>query len=124
MTKDTFLNLKKACEIAKFNFPIIPKVKTNDLKEIIGGDLAGFFEHRNGIPITKTLDKEINELFRGASFLQMEKLCKVIAAVIACRVYHNPSLGGYEDRKNSLKIEHKMDSAFSKKLKEEYAFMN
>ena len=32
MTKETFNNLRKACEITKFDFPNLPKVKTNDLK--------------------------------------------------------------------------------------------
>ena len=47
MSKDTFLTLKKACEIAKFDFPKLPKIKTSDLKEVIGGTLCEYFETRN-----------------------------------------------------------------------------
>ena len=54
----------------------------------------------------------------------MENLCKVICAVIACRTYHSPTLGGYKDQKKKLKIENDMDAAFSKKLTDEYPFMN
>ena len=70
------------------------------------------------------LDNQINELYRGANFLQMNKLARCICAAVACRIYHNPTLQGYKDKKKELKIDQDMDANFSKKMKEDYVFMN
>lgn len=93
-----------------------PKVKTGVVEDVIGKELAGLIAQLN--------PKELNDLYRAAHYLKIEALRKSIAAVVACKVYINPTLEEYNQKKAELKLEKELNTETSKGYKEKYPFMN
>lgn len=47
ISKNAWNQILEMSKIVKNNFPQVAKVKTNDLKEVIGNDLAAFLEAKS-----------------------------------------------------------------------------
>ena len=95
-----------------------PKIKTNVLEDVIGKELAAL--------IAKLSPKELNSLYRAVHFLKIYPLRRAIAAVVATRVYIQPTLEDYNNKKEELKLgkEKELNTEISKEYKERFPFMN
>lgn len=93
-----------------------PKIKTNVIEDVIGKELAAL--------IAKLLPKELNTLYRAVHFLKIYPLRRAIAAVVATRVYIQPTLEDYNNKKTELKLEKELNTDISKEYKERFPFMN
>lgn len=93
-----------------------PKIKNNVIEDIIGKELTN---------LIGSLDaKKLNDLYRAAHFLKITPLRKSIAAVIASRVYIQPTLEDYNNKKAEIKLEKELNTEISKEYKERFPFMN
>ena len=68
----------------KYDIKEPPKLKNNVLEDHIDKELAKM--------IGKLNPKEINSLYRAVHYLKIHALRKCIAAVMACRVFIEPTL--------------------------------
>ena len=82
--------------IQKMNYDIKepPKLKNNVLEDHIDNNLADLIGELN--------PKEINGLYRAVHYLKIYALRKCIAAVMACRVFIEPTLENYNKKKEEI----------------------
>lgn len=71
-------------------FPEVVKIKTSDLKEVVGNDLAAFFDG-------KSYD-EINKLYQAAHYLKMQNCKKCIAASLGTKVFIKQTFDDYKKK--------------------------
>ena len=93
-----------------------PKLKNNVLEDHIDKNLAA--------KIGKLSAKEINSLYRAVHFLKIDALRKCIAAVMACRVWIEPTLDNYNKKKAEIGLTEELTTDKSKEYKERFPFMN
>lgn len=89
--KATYEELIAIGNAVKWEFPNVPLVKTNELKDLIGNNLSELLGNKNYV--------QINSLYRAAHFLKIKGLRRCIAATIASKVFIKPTLADYEARK-------------------------
>ena len=104
--------------IQKMNYDIKepPKLKNNVLEDHIGNNLAGL--------IKELSPKEINSLYRAVHYLKIYALRKCIAAVMACRVFIEPTLENYNKKKKEIDLKEELTTEKSREYKERFPFMN
>ena len=93
-----------------------PKLKNNVLEDHIDKNLANL--------IGKLSPKDINSLYRAVHFLKIDALRKCIAAVMACRVWIEPTLENYNKKKEEIGLKEELTTEKSKEYKERFPFMN
>ena len=93
-----------------------PKLKNNILEDHIDKNLAGL--------IKELTAKEINNLYRAVHYLKIYALRKCIAAVMACRVFIEPTLENYNKKKDEIGLKEELTTEKSKEYKERFPFMN
>lgn len=116
ITQDTFEKILNILVTLNYDIKEPPKVKTGVVEDIIGKELATLIGHLS--------PKELNLLYGAAHYLKIEALRKSIAAVVACKVYINPTLEEYNNKKVELGLEKELNTETSKGYKEKYPFMN
>ena len=104
--------------LLKMNYDIKepPKLKNNVLEDHIGNNLAGL--------IKELSPKEINSLYRAVHYLKIYALRKCIAAVMACRVFIEPTLENYNKKKKEIDLKEELTTEKSREYKERFPFMN
>ena len=99
-----------------YNIKEPPKLKNNILEDHIDKNLAGW--------IGGLTPKESNGLYRAVHYLKIYALRKCIAAVMACRVFIEPTLENYNKKKEELDLKEELTTEKSKEYKERFPFMN
>lgn len=91
-------------------------MKNNVLADHIQGEL---------VPILGQLNpKEINSLYRAVHYLKIYPLRRCVAAVMASRVWIEPTLENYKKKKDELGLKQELTTEKSKEYKERFPFMN
>lgn len=93
-----------------------PKLKNNILEDHIDKNLAAMIGGLN--------PKEINSLYRAVHYLKIYPLRKCLAAVMACRVFIEPTLENYNKKKDEIGLKEELTTEKSKEYKERFPFMN
>ena len=105
----TFELIIKILEEVDYNIEEPPKMTANVLEDLIGTKMAA---------LLKDLDfKEINQLYRAVHYLKMPSFRKVLAAVIACRIYMEPTLENFNKKKAELGITTELTTEKSKQYR-------
>ena len=74
--------------------------------------------------IGKLDPKEINQLYRAVHYLKIYPLRRCIAAVMASRVFIEPTLDNYRKKKAEIGLKEELTTEKSKEYKERFPFMN
>ena len=93
-----------------------PKLKNNILEDHISKNLAAL--------IGGLTPKEINGLYRAVHYLKIYALRKCIAAVMACRVFIEPTLENYNKKKDEIGLKEELTTEKSREYKDRFPFMN
>lgn len=68
--------------------------------------------------------KELNNLYRAVHYLKIYPLRRCIAAVMACRVYIEPTLENYHKKKDEIGLKNELTTEKSKEYKDRFPFIN
>ena len=112
----TFNEIRTILQTVEYQLPKPTKLKDNNVSNAIGAPLAEL--------IGKHDAKHINRLYLAAHSLKIQNLKKCLAAVMACRVFVQPTLESYNAKKTELGIEKDLTPELSKEYKERFPFMN
>ena len=84
----------------KYDIKEPPKLKNNVLEDHVDKELAKMIGQLN--------PKEINSLYRAVHYLKIYALRKCIAAVMACRVFIDPTLENYNKKKAEIGLKEEL----------------
>lgn len=84
MSHKTFESILEILKTVDYKFQEPPKMKSNMVEDHIGKELAGL--------IGKLDFVKLNRLFQAAHYLKIYPLKRCIAALLACRVFVEPTL--------------------------------
>lgn len=96
----------KILQTVDYNIPTPAKVTKNVLEDVIGKDLAKLIGDLN--------PKELNNLFRAAHYLKIVPLRKCVAAVAACKVWIEPTLEHYNQKRKEINLTEELTTEKSK----------